>query len=517
MALKVLRALDKAKVQYYHFKAIVIAGMGMFTDAYDLFCFPPVMTLIGRIYYDRSDNKIDNYDVSPVAASTMWGIVYLGTAIGQVVSGFLGDRVGRKRVYGFALVLMVAGSIGCGFSVGKSRSYVLASLGFFRFVMGVGIGGDYPLSATIMSEFANQKTRGAFIAAVFSMQGFGILGSSVVTMAVCQAFNKLAHNPLPGAPTPTEADLAWRVILMAGAVPAVLTFYWRMMMPETARYTALVAQDAWQAAKDMERVLDVPLHEITGEDPFPNTHPTSAPSLQPPSLPSYRLFSRTFLHHHGIDLFASSVSWFLVDVVFYSSNLFQSRVYESYLPKPENLNAFQAAYRVARLQALVALCSTIPGYFFTVALIDRIGRIKIQSMGFFFMAVLFISLAIHYDHYQKQHTDVVFLLLYGSVYFFANFGPNTTTFIIPAELFPARFRASCNGIAGAIGKLGAILGAIGFVWATQEKEHNGYHKKGLRAALLILGSICLGGLLVTIMFTKETMGRSLEENETSAN
>ncbi|KAI4321688.1 hypothetical protein MLD38_035039 [Melastoma candidum] len=437
----------------------------------------------------------------------------------------MGDRVGRKRVYGFALVLMVMGSIGCGFSMGKRRSFVLASLGFFRFLMGVGIGGDYPLSATIMSEFANQKTRGAFIAAVFSMQGFGILASSVVTMAVCQVFNKLAHNPSPLEQAP-GADLAWRVILMMGAVPAVLTFYWRMMMPETARYTALVAQDARQAAKDMERVLDVPLYEIAEEDPFPNTRPTSAPSLQPPSLPlpqlpSYHLFSQTFLRRHGKDLFACSISWFLIDVVFYSSNLFQSTVYssnlfqstvyESCLPKREHQNAFLAAYHVARLQALVALCSTIPGYFFTVALIDRIGRIKIQSMGFLFMAVVLFSIA------GKHHGNIAFLLLYGSVFFFANFGPNTTTFIIPAELFPARLRASCHGIAGAIGKLGAILGAIGFLWATRKKEHDGHcTENGMKTCFLILGFICLAGLLVTIMFTKETMGRSLEENETCA-
>ncbi|KAJ0900672.1 putative ABC-type phosphate transporter [Helianthus annuus] len=59
MALKVLWALDVAKTQYYHFKAIIIAGMGLFTDSYDLFCIPLVMKMIGRIYYPKIHRDVD--------------------------------------------------------------------------------------------------------------------------------------------------------------------------------------------------------------------------------------------------------------------------------------------------------------------------------------------------------------------------------------------------------------------------------------------------------------------------
>lgn len=228
MALKVLSALDTAKTQYYHFKAIIIAGMGLFSDAYDLFCIPPIMTLIGRIYYT------DKQTVPNEIVSIMLIMALLGTAIGQVLFGRLSDCKGRRRVYGFALMLMILSSIGCGFSICTTRKCVLGSLGFFRLVLGVGIGGDYPLSATIMSEFANRKTRGAFIAAVFSMQGFGIVASSLVTMTVCRIFDKFSKTASQFH-TPPEADIAWRLIFMLGSVPAALTYYWRMLMPETAR------------------------------------------------------------------------------------------------------------------------------------------------------------------------------------------------------------------------------------------------------------------------------------------
>ena len=223
MALKVLSALDTAKTQLYHFKTIIIAGMGIFTDAYDFFCITPIMKLI---YYNKVSSS-ENYVIPSLLATSL-----VGAAIGQLIFGRLGDRIGRRRVYGLALMIMVLSSIGCGFSICTTDGCVFVTLGFFRFILGIGIGGDYPLSATIMSEIANKRTRGAFIAAVFSMQGFGILASSIVTIVVCAIFN---NHVLSKDPTPKEADIAWRLILMLGAIPAGLTFYWRMLMPETAR------------------------------------------------------------------------------------------------------------------------------------------------------------------------------------------------------------------------------------------------------------------------------------------
>ena len=218
MALKVLSSLDTAKIQYYHFKAIIIAGMGLFTDAYDLFCIPLIMKLIGSVYYA---GPARDQQVPALVTSAMGAIALLGTVIGQLVFGRLGDLRGRRKVYVFALLIMVFSSVGCGFSMGRGRTCVLLSLGLFRFSLGIGIGGDYPLSATIMSEFANKRTRGGFIAAVFSMQGFGILASSTVTMVVCAVFN--SASGYPKKPSPEIVDLAWRLILMMGAITAELT------------------------------------------------------------------------------------------------------------------------------------------------------------------------------------------------------------------------------------------------------------------------------------------------------
>ncbi|KAK6939119.1 Major facilitator, sugar transporter-like [Dillenia turbinata] len=502
MALSVLTALDAATLQYYHYKAIVIAGMGLFTDAFNLFCLPLVMILLGRVYYPHK-----SYNAPVVVSSLLAASTLLGTVFGQLIFGWLGDRQGRRRVYMISLLTMVFSAFACGFSMGKSRACVLATLGVFRFTLGVGIGGDYPLSATIMSEFANKRTRGQFIAAVFSMQGFGILFSGIVTIVVCALFNFASHKASEDTKL-LMTDMAWRIIVMLGAIPAALTCYLRSRMPETARYTALVEQNEQQAAREMKQVLDVELEPIPQE-------PAEVP--QSLSLPSYPFFSKTFIRLHGHNLFGCACTWMLVDVVFYTLNLFQNQIYghPSHSTDANTAKVFKEVIRVAALQALIALYSTLPGYFAAVFFIERMGRVKMQIIGFFFMAIGSFALGIPYKSYKDKDSNKGFMALFGFTLFFANFGPNTTTFIVPAELFPARFRTTCHGISGAFGKLGALIGLLVFsVVSPDNYSSQDEDSKSLKKVFEMWGCVCLIGMVITYFFTPETRGRSLEDNET---
>ncbi|XP_022721924.1 probable inorganic phosphate transporter 1-5 [Durio zibethinus] len=506
--LGVLNALDAARTQWYHFTAIVIAGMGFFTDAYDLFSISLITKLLGRIYYHvEGDPKPGT--LPPNVAAAVNGVAFCGTLAGQLFFGWLGDKLGRKRVYGLTLILMVVCSIASGLSFGKSPNGVMATLCFFRFWLGFGIGGDYPLSATIMSEYANKKTRGAFISAVFAMQGFGILAGGIVALIVSAAFDHaykaLPYNSDAAGSTVSEADYIWRIILMFGAVPALLTYYWRMKMPETARYTALVARNAKQAAADMSKVLQMELEIEEEKVEKIGTAPSN----------SFGLFSKEFARRHGLHLVGTTTTWFLLDIAYYSSNLFQKDIFSAigWLPKPETMSATHEVYRVAKAQTLIALCGTVPGYWFTVAFIDYIGRFTIQLMGFFFMTVFMFALAIPYHHWRSHHAG--FLIMYSLTFFFANFGPNATTFVVPAEIFPARLRSTCHGISAAAGKAGAVVGAFGFLYASQStdpsKTDKGYRPGiGVKNSLLVLGAInCLG--MVCTLLVPESKGKSLEE------
>lgn len=278
-------------------------------------------------------------------------------------------------------------------------------------------------------------------------------------------------------------------------------------MPETARYTALVAKNAQQAASDMSKVLQIEIQEDQ----------SNAEKVINARGQKYGLFSGEFLRHHGLHLLGTATCWFLLDIAFYSQNLFQKDIFSSinWIPKANTMSAVEEVYKIARAQTLIALCGTVPGYWFTVFLIDKIGRFSIQLIGFGMMTLFMLGLAIPYHHWTTSGNHIGFVVLYGLTFFFANFGPNSTTFIVPAEIFPARLRSTCHGISAAAGKAGAIIGSFGFLYAAQNQDKakvdHGYSPGiGVRNSLFVLAACNLLGFFFTFL-VPESKGKSLEE------
>ncbi|XP_052186061.1 LOW QUALITY PROTEIN: inorganic phosphate transporter 1-4-like [Diospyros lotus] len=291
-------------------------------------------------------------------------------------------------------------------------------------------------------------------------------------------------------------------------------------MPETARYTALVAKNADQAANDMSKILQVDL-ESEQQKVDQMAHKPAA---------VFGLFSKEFLRRHGFHLLGTTSTWFLLDIAFYSQNLFQKDIFSAigWIPPAKTMNAIEELYRIARAHTLIARCSTIPGYWFTVAFIDKIGRFAIQILGFAMMTIFMFALAIPYEHWTHPHPNhqIGFVVMYSLTFFFGNFGPkkkkknfgpNSTTFVVPAKIFQARLRSTCHGISAASGKLGAIIGAFGFLYLAQSpdkaKADARYPARiGVKNSLTVLGVTvvnCLG-LLFTFL-VPESKGKSLEE------
>ena len=97
-----------------------------------------------------------------------------------------------------------------------------------------------------------------------------------------------------------------------------------------------------------------------------------------------------------------------------------------------------------------------------------------------------------------------FLLLYGISYYFTQFGPNTTTFVYPAEIFPVDVRTTAHGVAAGAGKLGAFAGAFLFPDMLASSL-------GIRGAEIVAGVVATAGLLLTLFLLPEPRGRSLED------
>ena len=325
---------------------------------------------------------------------------------------------------------------------------------------------------------------------------------------------------------PKQADYVWRIVLAFGAIPAVLTMYARMMMPETPRYTLLVKGNMEKAHSDTTRVM--------------NSGEAIEKLVKAPPAP---MSAGRFLRAWWKPLLGCSMSWFFLDIAFYSQNLFQKDVFDAvgWIPKAEHMNALDETFRIARAQALIALGSTVPGYWFTVFTIDRIGRKPIQYGGFMMMTIFMAALSGWYIPLRDNH-QAGFVTMYALTFFFANWGPNgasmrpcmiqrfllpresrasdradrasATTFVIPAELFPTAWKSTAHGIAAAAGKAGAIVGAFGFLYASQPRDAKAAAPYptgiGLRESLGMLAAINFAGSLFTLLIP-ETKGKSLEE------
>jgi len=111
-----------------------------------------------------------------------------------------------------------------------------------------------------------------------------------------------------------------------------------------------------------------------------------------------------------------------------------------------------------------------PRLLVPVALIDRLGRFAIHLLAFFFMTVFIFALAIPYYHWTHKETQIGFVMMHSTTFCLANFGPNATTFLVTADIFPARLRSACHRISAASGKLGDIAGAFGFLYLAQNPD-----------------------------------------------
>ncbi|CAI6005745.1 unnamed protein product, partial [Closterium sp. NIES-64] len=176
-----------------------------------------------------------------------------------------------------------------------------------------------------------------------SREGMGILAAALFTMAIGALFNAAFPSPPfdEGAIAfvPPQADYAWRVVLAAGAVPAKLTFYFRMTMLETPRFTTLVQRNAKQAARDMGQMFHLAFEEAEVEIEL-----ATAP------VRTYSLLSREFLHHHGVHLLATAACWFLVDTAYYSQNLLNRDLFTAigWVAPPYSMNALTEMYELSK-------------------------------------------------------------------------------------------------------------------------------------------------------------------------
>jgi MFS transporter, PHS family, inorganic phosphate transporter len=441
--------LDEASLSRFHLRAVLASGMGFFTDAYDLFVIGVAAALITK-----------DWDLSPGHLALLNSTMLFAAFAGAFVFGRFADLIGRKRVYWLVAAITIAGALG---SALAPSYWVLIA---FRFVLGFGVGGDYPVSAVMVSEYANRKDRGKLVGMVFGTQALGLIVGPLIALSLLGAgFSN---------------DTVWRVLLGLGALPAAAVIYLRTRMPESPRYQVQVQGQAKQAASRMAG--------FTGGQVSANGSGGT----------QHQMGLRDFLtnRHWLIMLAGTAGTWFLLDYAYYGNTISTPQILALISPTASTMT------KIA-LQLAIFVVAALPGYVLAIARLDRIGHRRLQLVGFAMMGLCFLVIAA----IPGMTTMVVpFLLVYGVSYFFTEFGPNMTTFVMPSELYPVTMRATGHGISAGVGKLGAFIGVFLFPLL------NDWF--GLRGTLLLTAGVAVAGCALTLVLP-EPAGRSLEDMPTS--
>jgi PHS family inorganic phosphate transporter-like MFS transporter len=450
-------AIDDSKISRFQYKIMFVSGMGFFTDAYDLFVIGIVVVLI------ETEWKLSTTQVSWLNSATL-----LASAVGAIVFGRIADILGRKKIYGYEVLILAIGAIASAFS--PNYTFLLVS----RIILGIGIGGDYPVSATIMSEYSSKATRGKMVGLVFSMQGAGLVVGPLIAAILLAS----------GA----SNNLTWRLLLGFGAIPGLAVFYLRRQIHETPRFAM-----AGGATEEAAAAIADATGKGSGKAPRGESTARHQQSVAEGYLKLLR--NRRML----IWLIGTAGAWALLDFCYYGNSISQPEILKLLSPHASLLHN-------VLVQLAIVCVFAVPGYIIAVMFMDRTGRKSIQMFGFFMMALMFLIIGLVPSVVKHAWP---FLILYGISYFFTEFGPNMTTFIYPAELFPTDVRTTAHGISAGAGKMGAFAGAFlfpDFLAVTH----------GINRAMTIAGVVAVLGLLLTLAALPETKGKSLEQLEEDA-
>ncbi|CAG8241471.1 unnamed protein product [Penicillium salamii] len=476
--------------QGFQWIVVLVAGLGFFLDGYTLFASNMALPMISYVYWrdDTSSLRLTCINIATLA----------GTLLGQVAFGFLADKNGRKKMYGVELVLLITATLGVVMSstgVGGSMN-VFGWLIWWRICVGIGVGADYPLSAVITSEFAPTKHRARMMATVFFMQPLGQIAGNIVSVIVIAVAR---HNSTPDEDLARTVDIMWRWVMGIGVVPGAIATLFRFAIPESPRYLVDIEDDPVTAEFDASTLFSESpgMSELSswgnstmcsagGGIQLPPISSIASSSsiiddddeftrLPPATLNSHWRLARTDIFRYfwtegnWRSLAGCSLAWLLLDFGFYgiglSSPQFLAKTWgtlhiSSAAPSwmtddRPHANIF-TMFMDTSVRGLVVLnAGSFVGGVLLIIFAHKLDRVALQKYMFLALAALFITLGTMFLCLYTGPPAVVALYIIGQIFF--NFGPNATTYMIPAEIFPTRYRATCHGLSAGCGKLGSIL------------------------------------------------------------
>lgn len=397
----------------------VVCALGLFVDGFDLY-----VTSVAEPLFKKS------FALSPLWLGVTQAAAPIGAAVGAILIGYVADRVGRKTMLVFNFVLFVIATLL------SAAAWDVYSLCFFRFLVGFGVGSDYPICAAYLSEMSPNHSRGKLMA---SAMFINCLASPVGIAVSYYIFSYYPHVD------------AWRFMFAFGALPAMIALVLRSKLPESF---------IWMANK-----------RLASQDK----------SIQTGYRP---LFSSRYLKA----TIAMCFAWALMDISYYSIGLFTPDILSAlHLNSSGNFitDTKSIVENTIFLNAFVAL-----GAFISIFVIDKVPRIGLQKIGFLgaFLGLFMLSTSAYLKIAPIYPVIFAGFLTYN---IFINMGPGATTYLLPAEIYPSQIRGTGHGLASGVAKSGAFIGTI-FLPQFQ-------HLFGIHITMFVLSFTLLLGYLFTTL------------------
>ena len=422
--------LDEAPMTGLHYYYWLLASGGTLLDGFSVVSLGIAIPLLKQ-----------DMTITPVFVGLIGSALVLGAVLGAMLGGIAADRIGRKHVFIADMAIMVVGSVLC--TMAHEPSLILVG----QFLIGVGIGIDFPASGSYVSEIMPHSLRSRMTVATIALQSVGMI----------------------------------LAVLGTGGLLAALYMCARLFLPESLRWLAEKGRLA-EAAKVLSRLTRTPV-SVTRLENSESAAIAPIKSLGFAALFSPRYRTRTLLE---------SVPWLMMDVATYGVGLFTPVILGAMHFNSARSGTVAAVLGDAEGSGLVDLF-LLAGFIVGIWAIPRFGRIPLQVTGFAGMALgmLLLMFAAMAGDGPQGHLG---LIIAGFVLFnFAmNAGPNATTFTLPPVLFPTAIRASASGFAAACAKVGATFGTF-LVPQLQAAW-------GLTGVLALMAFVSIGGLLATAAF-----------------
>ncbi|BCR88015.1 putative MFS phosphate transporter [Aspergillus chevalieri] len=455
---------DPLSPMSYYFRNMVLPGAGLGLEGYVLFSIGNIKPLFESVF----SNCWDTHEV----CNKQWisAVEYLeivGIIVGQILVGFLGDWLGRRWGLIQDAAIMFIGLLMLTAAWGLTLNGWVICYAWSLFFYGIGVGGEYPMTATSGMENAvgsgkistkeDRLHRGRKVTSAFLMQGWGQFFNQVILIILLLCFHHGSGNP------PYSTVAAQWTYRVSFAIPAVGTLW---LVYHRAYHMKAASKQLAAAKKNSS---------VTGYD--------------------RQSLALTF-KYFGFRIVATAGAWFANDVFFYGNKLFQDEFISVISPGSDSIMP-------TWLWNLCNVGVSLAGYYLASFLIDNklYGRKWMQMIGFLMCFILFIVPAFHYQYYTSPEHIKEFQTMYFLSSFFNQFGPNSVTFLVAAEVFPTPIRATAHGMSAAAGKLGALLASVLYNYIdTQTKFY-------------VVPWFGLGGMLLTFLFLPDTTGLDLKEQE----